>query len=95
VEPTVASSAHPSESSNVSCTLQRVTSDPDIYIVPLDAVVVECSSSPGSPIYFLCLTEVCFAADADCAVIWSNSTIVSKHHHDQHHCTQGDQHCHT
>ncbi|KAG7216203.1 hypothetical protein INR49_029052, partial [Caranx melampygus] len=87
VEPTVASSAHPSESSNVSCTLQRVTSDPDIYIVPLDGcgvnkhvfgetvvhllevqgfhslqqdhdsvqeyspvrLVVECSSSPGSP----------------------------------------------
>lgn len=31
VEPTVAS-----DISNVSCTLQRLTSDPDIYIVPLD-----------------------------------------------------------
>ncbi|KAM7386401.1 hypothetical protein PAMA_009154 [Pampus argenteus] len=36
VEPTVASSAHPSEASNVSCTLQRLTSDPDLYTVPLD-----------------------------------------------------------
>lgn len=36
VEPTVASSAHPSDNSNVSCTLQRLTSDPHIYIVPLD-----------------------------------------------------------
>lgn len=24
-------------------------------------------------IYFLCLTEVCFAADADCTFVWSNS----------------------
>ncbi len=38
VEPTVpvAPPAHPSEVSNVSCTLQRLTSDPDSYIVPLD-----------------------------------------------------------
>ncbi|XP_023272112.1 uncharacterized protein LOC111662472 isoform X3 [Seriola lalandi dorsalis] len=36
VEPTVAPLAHPSESSNVSCALQRLTSDPDVYIVPLD-----------------------------------------------------------
>ncbi|XP_073349770.1 uncharacterized protein [Pagrus major] len=36
VEPTVAPPAHPSEISDVSCTLQRLTSDPDIYIVPLD-----------------------------------------------------------
>lgn len=36
VEPTVAPPAHPSEVSNVSCTLQRLTSDLDVYIVPLD-----------------------------------------------------------
>ncbi|XP_040918239.1 uncharacterized protein LOC121198293 [Toxotes jaculatrix] len=36
VEPTVAPPAHPSEDSTGSCTLQRLTSDPDIYIVPLD-----------------------------------------------------------
>lgn len=36
VEPTVAPPAHPSEVSDESCTLQRLTSDPDIYIVPLD-----------------------------------------------------------
>ncbi|XP_027141205.1 uncharacterized protein LOC104934371 isoform X2 [Larimichthys crocea] len=35
-EPTLAPTAQPSEVSNVSCTLQRVTSDPDIYTVPLD-----------------------------------------------------------
>ncbi|KAG8006427.1 Zona pellucida sperm-binding protein 1, partial [Nibea albiflora] len=35
-EPTVAPAAQPSEVSNVSCTLQRLTSDPDIYTVPLD-----------------------------------------------------------
>ncbi len=36
-EPTVAPAAHPSEVRNVSCTLQWLTSDPDIYVVPLDA----------------------------------------------------------
>ncbi|GAA6215539.1 uncharacterized protein LOC121198293 [Lates japonicus] len=36
VEPTVAPPAHPSEDCNISCTLQKLTSDPDIYIVPLD-----------------------------------------------------------
>ncbi|KAM7372374.1 hypothetical protein PAMP_009547 [Pampus punctatissimus] len=36
VEPTVVPPAHPSEASNVSCTLQRLTSDPDLYTVPLD-----------------------------------------------------------
>lgn len=36
VEATVAPLAHPTEVSNVSCTLQRLTSDLDIYIVPLD-----------------------------------------------------------
>ncbi|XP_049417999.1 uncharacterized protein LOC125879895 [Epinephelus fuscoguttatus] len=36
VEPTVALPAHPSEASNVSCTLQKLTSDPHIYTVPLD-----------------------------------------------------------
>ncbi|XP_044038286.1 uncharacterized protein LOC122869389 isoform X2 [Siniperca chuatsi] len=36
VESTVAPPAHPSEVSNVFCTLQKLTSDPDIYIVPLD-----------------------------------------------------------
>ncbi|XP_042360393.1 zona pellucida sperm-binding protein 4-like [Plectropomus leopardus] len=79
--------ARPSEDSNVSCTLQKLTSDPDIYAVPLDGcgvnkhvfgqtvvhllevagvrsprqdhsslqegspvrLMVECSSSPGSP----------------------------------------------
>ncbi|KAE8282888.1 hypothetical protein D5F01_LYC18280 [Larimichthys crocea] len=35
-EPTLAPTAQPSEVSNVSCTLQRLTSDPDIYTVPLD-----------------------------------------------------------
>ncbi|XP_059205069.1 uncharacterized protein LOC131984182 [Centropristis striata] len=80
LEPTVAPPAHPSEVSNVSCTLQKLTSDPDIYTVPLDGcgvnkhvfgekvvhllevngihslqqaqpvrLMVECSSSPGSP----------------------------------------------
>ncbi|XP_071330527.1 uncharacterized protein [Trachinotus anak] len=86
VEPTLAPPPHPSENSNVSCTLQRLTSDPDIYTVPLDGcgvnklefgetvvhllevqgfhslqqdhdseqyspirLMVECSSSPGSP----------------------------------------------
>ncbi|XP_051244266.1 uncharacterized protein LOC127356523 isoform X3 [Dicentrarchus labrax] len=86
VEPTVAPPAHPSEVNNASCTLQRLTSDPNIYTVPLDGcgvnkhafgqtvvhllevhgiyslqdhssvyenspvrLMVECSSSPGSP----------------------------------------------
>ncbi|XP_029293321.1 uncharacterized protein LOC115012044 [Cottoperca gobio] len=35
-EPTVAPAARPSEVSNVSCTLQKLTSDPDIYMIPLD-----------------------------------------------------------
>ncbi|XP_068574819.1 uncharacterized protein [Cebidichthys violaceus] len=36
VEPTVAPPAQPSERSHVSCTLQKLTSDRDIYTVPLD-----------------------------------------------------------
>ncbi|XP_038550535.1 uncharacterized protein LOC119884114 isoform X3 [Micropterus salmoides] len=36
VEPAVAPPVHFSEVSNVSCTLQRLTSDPDMYIIPLD-----------------------------------------------------------
>ncbi|XP_031726693.1 uncharacterized protein LOC116396305 isoform X4 [Anarrhichthys ocellatus] len=36
VEPTVAPPAHPSELSHVSCTPQKLTSDRDIYTVPLD-----------------------------------------------------------
>ncbi|XP_039979867.1 uncharacterized protein LOC120788282 isoform X2 [Xiphias gladius] len=36
MEPTVAPSAHSSENSNVSCTVQWLNSHPDIYIVPLD-----------------------------------------------------------
>jgi len=34
VQPTVAPPAHPSEGSNVSCALQKLTSD--LYAVPLD-----------------------------------------------------------
>ncbi|KAK5856686.1 hypothetical protein PBY51_008267 [Eleginops maclovinus] len=79
LEPTVAPHAPPSSLSNVSCSLQKLTSDPDIYTVPLDGcgvnrhvfgetvvhllevhgiqssenapvrLMVECSSSPGSP----------------------------------------------
>ncbi|XP_034750841.1 uncharacterized protein LOC117958512 isoform X2 [Etheostoma cragini] len=87
LEPTVAPPAHPSEHRRVSCTLQKLTSDPDLYAVPLDGcgmnthvfgqtvvhllevhgiyspqrdpssvhgnspvrLMVECSSSPGSP----------------------------------------------
>ncbi|XP_026213424.1 zona pellucida sperm-binding protein 1-like [Anabas testudineus] len=37
LEPTLDPPAHPSEGSDVSCTLEKLTSDPDIYIVPLDA----------------------------------------------------------
>ncbi|KAK9535525.1 hypothetical protein VZT92_007900 [Zoarces viviparus] len=36
VEPTVAPPAHSSELSHVSCTLQKLTSDRDMYAVPLD-----------------------------------------------------------
>ncbi|XP_074511620.1 uncharacterized protein LOC141780341 [Sebastes fasciatus] len=36
LEPTVAPPAHPFELSNVSCMLQKLTSDPDIYSVPLE-----------------------------------------------------------
>lgn len=36
MEPKASPPAHPSEVRNVSCTLQRLTSDPDVYIVPLD-----------------------------------------------------------
>lgn len=36
VKATVNPLTHPTEVSNVSCTLQRLTSDPEVYIVPLD-----------------------------------------------------------
>lgn len=36
LEPILAPFAHPCEGSNVSCSLEKLTSDPDIYIVPLD-----------------------------------------------------------
>ncbi|KAA8584821.1 hypothetical protein FQN60_003515 [Etheostoma spectabile] len=36
LEPTVALPAHPSEHKRVSCRLQKLTSDPDLYAVPLD-----------------------------------------------------------
>lgn len=36
VQPTVAPPAHSPEDINASCTLQRLTPDRDIYIVPLD-----------------------------------------------------------
>lgn len=36
VEATAAPPAHPTEASNVSCTLHKLTSDPNIYIVPLE-----------------------------------------------------------
>lgn len=36
VQPTVAPPAHSPEDINASCTLQRLTPDLDIYIVPLD-----------------------------------------------------------
>lgn len=36
VEATVPPPAQPTQVTNMSCTLQKLTSDPDIYIVPLD-----------------------------------------------------------
>ncbi|XP_034448948.1 uncharacterized protein LOC117766218 [Hippoglossus hippoglossus] len=35
-EPTVPPAAHPSEDSEASCVLRRLTSDPEVYTVPLD-----------------------------------------------------------
>ncbi|CAB1432123.1 unnamed protein product [Pleuronectes platessa] len=82
--PTMPPAAHPSEDREASCVLRRLTSDPEVYLVPLDGcgvnklmfgqtvvhllevqgiysppddhtedspvrLMVECSSSPGSP----------------------------------------------
>nr|XP_019967630.1 PREDICTED: uncharacterized protein LOC109646336 [Paralichthys olivaceus] len=87
LEPTVPPAAHPPEDSEASCILRKLTSDPEVYMVPLDGcgvnklmfgrtvvhllevrgiyspqgdrtsenedspvrLMVECSSSPGSP----------------------------------------------
>ena len=36
LEPTVPPAARPSEDSEASCVLRRLTSDPEVYTVPLD-----------------------------------------------------------